>query len=267
MQNTLKFMLYNIRYGTGTGVSYHFPVPFAGYFRPSLKNTQRIVSFIKKQSPDIVGLVEVDDGSYRSRRINQAQWIADELNCDHIYETKYGAASWARHMPVLSRQGNAFITNQKVQTRQFHFLRTGIKKLIIELEFDSFVIFLVHLSIKYRHRQQQLGDLYSLFSSCRKPMIVAGDFNAFWGDHELQLFMAATQLMNPNKDCAPTFPSIAPRRQLDFILHSPSIRVCNFKVLPVKYSDHMPLICEFVVPPSHTPESENAEHVRARPAW
>jgi len=151
-------------------------------------------------------------------------------------------------VPVLNRQGNAFVTNRSIEAQQFHFFKTGIKKLVIELEFDNFVIFLVHLSLKYRHRQRQLTDLYALFSSVKKPMIVAGDFNAFWGMQELELFMAAGNLLNANTTGEPTFPSFAPRHQLDFVLHSPSIKMNRFAVCPVKFSDHRPVICEFEVP-------------------
>lgn len=248
MTSPIKFLLYNIRYGTGTGVAYHLPLPFTGYFRSSRRNTSRILSFIQKEKPDIIGLVEVDEGSYRSRRINQAEWIARELGYEHVYQSKYGEKSLARRVPVLNRQGNAFITNRSIEAQQFHFFKTGIKKLVIELEFDAFVIFLVHLSLKYRHRQQQLTDLYALFSSVKKPMIVAGDFNAFWGMQELELFMAAGNLRNANVEGAPTFPSLSPRRQLDFVLHSPSIAMRRFAVCPVKYSDHCPILCEFEVP-------------------
>ena len=248
MSASVKFLLYNIRYGTGTGMAYHLPFPFTGYFRSSIRNTGRILSFIKAEKPDIIGLVEVDEGSYRSHRINQAEWIARELGYEHVYQSKYGEKSLARRVPVLNRQGDAFITNRSIETQQFHFFKTGIKKLVIELEFDSFIIFLVHLSLKYRHRQHQLTDLYNLFSSAKKPMIVAGDFNAFWGMQELHLFMAAGNLVNANANDEPTFPSFAPRRQLDFILHSPSIEMKRFAVCPVKFSDHRPITCEFEVP-------------------
>ncbi len=248
MNTPVKFLLYNIRYGTGAGMAYHLPFPFTGYFRYSQRNTARILSFIKKECPDIIGLVEVDEGSYRSRSINQAQWIAQELGYEHVYQSKYGESSLVRRLPVLNRQGNAFITNRSIEARQFHFFDTGIKRLVIELEFDTFVVFLVHLSLKYRHRQRQLADLHSLFASVDKPMIVAGDFNAFWGYHELKLFMAAGNLLNANNDNEPTFPSRSPKRQLDFVLHSPEITMSRFAVCPVKFSDHCPIVCEFDVP-------------------
>jgi endonuclease/exonuclease/phosphatase family metal-dependent hydrolase len=246
--DTIKFLLYNIRYGTGTGLGYHLPLPFAGYFRPSVKNTSRIVDFIKENQPDIIGLVEVDEGSYRSGKINQAQWIAEELGYHPVHETKYGTQSLARKMPILNRQGNAFVTRRHVVAERFHFLETGMKRLVIELEFDNFVIFLVHLSLTFNSRQRQLTGLNRIFQGITKPIIVAGDFNALTGSGELELFMNAANLINANSEELPTFPSIMPWRQLDFILHSPEIQMQNFAVCPVRYSDHMPVLCEFSCP-------------------
>ncbi len=243
----MRFLLYNIRYGTGTGWDYHLPFPFSGYLRRTRKNLKKIGEFVKSERPDIIGLVEVDNGSYRSEKINQAEAIASELGQTHVYESKYAQSSMLSRMPVLREQGNAFITNQTIEAQGFHYFTEGLKRLVIQLDFDSFVIFLVHLSLVYRHRQYQLSGLYSLFSEVRKPMIVAGDFNAFWGDRELELFMAASGLHNANTRGWPTFPSRKPRRQLDFILHSPAIRMTNFRIPNVKYSDHMPLVCDFEV--------------------
>ncbi|MFO7974632.1 MAG: endonuclease/exonuclease/phosphatase family protein [Candidatus Hydrogenedentota bacterium] len=241
----MRFLLYNIRYGTGTGWEYHLPFPFSGYLRRTRENLKKIAEFVKSERPDIIGLVEVDSGSYRSEKVNQAAVIANELGHTHVYQSKYPQSSVLHRMPVLREQGNAFITNQTIEAQGFHYFTEGMKRLVIELEFESFVIFLVHLSLKYRHRQYQLSSLYSMFDEVNKPMVVAGDFNAFWGDKELDLFMAASGLLNANGRGLPTFPSRKPRRQLDFVLHSPAIRITNFRIPSVKYSDHMPLICDF----------------------
>lgn len=248
VSDSIKFMVYNIRYGTGTGLSYHLPLPFAGYFRQSHHNTSRITEFIKENHPDIIGLVEVDGGSYRTGKINQAQWIAQELDYHPVHETKYGEQSLARKLPILNRQGNAFLTRKEVIAQRFHFLETGMKRLVIELEFENFVIFLVHLSLSFNSRQRQLTDLHRRFHSVNKPKIVAGDFNALTGSGELELFMTAANLQNANREELPTFPSFRPWKQLDFILHSPEIQMQNFTVCPVQYSDHMPVLCEFSCP-------------------
>jgi endonuclease/exonuclease/phosphatase family metal-dependent hydrolase len=243
----MRFLLYNIRYGTGAGEDFHFPVPFSGYLRRTNTNLRRITEFIKTVQPDIVGLIEVDSGSFRSAGRNQAEIIADDLEHYHVYQSKYRPNALIRRLPVFSKQGNAFLTGQQIKTQTFHYFSEGIKRLVIELELEQCTIFLVHLSLKYRHRQNQLGDLYELIKQVKKPVIVAGDFNAYWGDQELQLFLGATGLENANKDSAPSHPSWAPRMQLDFILHSADITIRRFDIPHVHYSDHLPLVCDFDV--------------------
>ena len=80
--------------------------------------------------------------------------------------------------------------------------------------------------------------------------VVGRDFNAFAGKVELRDFMANLKLASANLSDLPTFPSRAPRWQLDFILHSPEIRVTHFEVARnVRRSDHLPLICDFEIRP------------------
>ena len=84
-----------------------------------------------------------------------------------------------------------------------------------------------------------------MVTAVNKPVIVAGDFNVLWGNRELQLFLAATGLKNANRNGEPSHPSRAPRRQLDYIFHSPEIKITDFQIPQVKFSDHTPLVCEF----------------------
>ena len=70
----MRFLLYNVRYCTGTGGRLH--LPWGGYLKRTSANLKRITAFIQSCHPDIVGLLEVDSGSYRSRRKNQAEVIA-----------------------------------------------------------------------------------------------------------------------------------------------------------------------------------------------
>jgi endonuclease/exonuclease/phosphatase family metal-dependent hydrolase len=115
----------------------------------------------------------------------------------------------------------------------------------LELELKDFTIFLLHLSLKYRHRQYQLQDLLEMIKDVKKPLIVAGDFNVLWGDRELALFLAASGLITANGEGHPSHPSRSPRRQLDYIFHSPDIRTADFNIPRIKLSDHAPLVCDF----------------------
>lgn len=243
----MRLLLYNIRYGVGAGASMHMPLPGAGYILGNQSVLPDITSFIKSTDPDIVGLIEVDTGSIRSRRINQAETIATELGMNSSYETKYGAKSLNQLLPIIRKQGNAFMAAPRVHGETFHYFDTGIKRLIIELEMDNFAVFLVHLSLKYRHRHLQLRKLYDLIADTKKPVIVAGDFNTFWGENEIYLFMRAAGLQSANVKSLPSYPSRSPRKELDFILYQDGIHVTHFEIPQVRHSDHLPLICDFEV--------------------
>lgn len=241
----MRLLLYNIRYAVGGGASMHMPLPGAGYVLGNKDVLPDITKFIKSVDPDIVGLIEVDTGSIRSRKVNQAEKIASDLDMNTSYETKYGSKSFNKMLPIVRKQGNAIMAAARVHGEKFHYFDTGIKRLIIELEMKDVALFLVHLSLKYRHRHLQLRRLYDLIAETEKPVIVAGDFNTFWGENEIYLFMKAAGLMSANPTGIPTYPSRAPRKELDFILYQDGIEVTGFEVPQVKYSDHLPLVCDF----------------------
>jgi endonuclease/exonuclease/phosphatase family metal-dependent hydrolase len=243
----MRLLLYNIRYGVGNGTTSPVPLPGARYLFAEAAELERITEFISSQKPDIVGLIEVDTGSMRSGRVNQAEKIADSLGHYSCYANKYGEGSFNQMLPIVRKQANAFLASPKVHGEHFHYFDKGIKRLIIELELDDVAIFLVHLSLKYRHRQLQLRHLYELVSKCKKPVVVAGDFNTVWGEDEIFLFMQAAKLNNANTERLPSYPTRRPRLELDFILHSHDISVTHFEIPKVPFSDHLPLICDFEV--------------------
>jgi len=222
----MRLLQYNIRYAVGGGASMHMPLPGAGYVLGNQSVLPDITKFIRSVDPDIVGLIEVDTGSIRSRKVNQAEKIAADLGMNTSYETKYGEKSLNKILPIVRKQGNAFLAARRVHGEKFHYFDTGIKRLIIELEMEDYAIFLVHLSLKYRHRHLQMRHLYDLIQATEKPVVVAGDFNTFWG-------------------YLPTYPSRSPRKELDFVLYQDGIEVTGFEVPDVRLSDHLPIICDF----------------------
>ncbi|MGB5623888.1 MAG: endonuclease/exonuclease/phosphatase family protein [Gammaproteobacteria bacterium] len=246
--STMRFLLYNIRYAAGAGPGFNLPVPGAGYLRGNRDNLIQIREFIKSLDADVVGLVEVDTGSIRTGMLNQAEIIAGELGHYTIYESKYGESSLNNRLPIVRKQGNAFLAAPRVHGERFHYFDTGIKRLIIELELEEVAIFLVHLSLKYRHRQSQLRHLHEFVTACDKPVIVAGDFNTFWGEDELYLFMQACGLTSANAGKLPSYPSQSPRKELDFILYGRGIELLDFQIPQVRFSDHLPLVFDFKVP-------------------
>lgn len=221
-------------------------MPWSGYFFGTRDHLEEIIHFLRETNPDVIGLIEVDAGSYRSGRLNQAQRIAESLGHYHTYRGKYPDTNHLlRRLPVLNKQGNAFISRDSITREHFHYVTRGMKRLVIELELDRVVFLLVHLALSYRTRQEQLREIKALVRGVDKPCVVAGDFNVFTGHGELELFMDAAGLRNAAPGLTPTFPSWKPKSGLDFILHTPDIRVTRFHAPHVVYSDHLPLVCDF----------------------
>ena len=235
----MRFLLYNIRYATGPRMH--------NFVRSSHRNLERIAGFLRGLEPDLVGLIEVDHGSYRSGGKNQAELLAESLGHYHSHSIKYGQESFWRRVPMVKTQGNAFLARDRIRNETFHFFKHGMKRLVIELELEHVVVYLVHLAVGGRTRHHQLSALYDLVKTTSRPCLVAGDFNMLWGEREIDLFLAATGLQNANTRGLPTYPSKNPHRHLDFVLHSKGIEVRDFQVPQVPFSDHLPVMVDFDV--------------------
>lgn len=244
----MKFVLYNIRYGTGGKVIYGGFLPYiTGYLSGTENHIKTIGEFLKKENPDVVGLVEVDLGSIRHGFKNQVEKLGEFLNHFNVQQVKYSDNSNFHKIPVLRNQGNAFLYKDNYTNTQFHHFDEGTKTLIIELELENVVFFLVHLALGSKTRLKQITQLYKLIKNAKKPVILGGDFNLMLGDVEIELFLAASGLVNPNNSNQPTFPSWNPSKHLDFILHSPEIKITEFSIPGVTLSDHLPLIIDFEI--------------------
>ena len=180
--------------------------------------------------------------------LNQAEHIAEQLGHYSTYQTKYGADSLNQFMPIVRKQGNAFLAAPHVHGERFHYFDTGIKRLIIELELDDVCVFLVHLSLKYRQRQYQLRSLHDLIVQVAQ----AGDRGRVTSTPSGARTRSTCSCAPP--DCAapiraglPSFPARVPRIELDFVLVSEDIEVTDFHVPDVRFSDHRPLVCDFSV--------------------
>ncbi|MGL4853753.1 MAG: endonuclease/exonuclease/phosphatase family protein, partial [Lentisphaeria bacterium] len=76
----MKILIYNIAYATGSPRSHSHAVLSAHRaLLPSNRQFALLKKFIIEQNPDIIGLIEVDFGSYRSAFSCQAHHIATNL--------------------------------------------------------------------------------------------------------------------------------------------------------------------------------------------
>jgi len=252
----MRLLLHNIQYGTGRLRRFAW---LATLLRTT-KHFPSITRFVRHMDPDIIGLAEVDSGSYRARRKNQAEELANHLAYYHCHRVKYPDEGFGRKVPVLNKQANAVLAREPILRTAFHDFESGFKSLAIEVELESVTLFLVHLALGIRARHRQLLELHDLIDGCRKPRLVAGDFNTLSGVWELHMFLKATGLKSANASHQPTFPSWAPCRELDFICYDPSITPTRFKIPRVALSDHLPLMFDFEVESHRRPAISDDGH-------
>ena len=183
---------------------------------------------------------------------NQATLLGRITRNNNVYQYKYEEDSQYMKFPMVRKQGNALLSKNPILREEFHYLDIGMKKLIIEVETEDVIVFLVHLALGGKTRQKQIVQLYDLVKNCKKPVIVAGDFNVFWGEEEIEMFLQASDLKNINTRKDPTFPSWNPKRELDFILCSKEIKVNSYEVIQTQLSDHLPILIDFDIVHNHS---------------
>ena len=240
----MRFLLYNIRYGTGRRTRR----AWMDMLRRTDNHFESITHFIRELEPDVVGLVETDSGSFRTKNMPQPQRLAEVIGHYHSFGVKYRQHGLLRRSPVFGKQGNAFLTRDAVQRETFHYFEHGFKRLVIELELQQANLFLVHLSLRRHVRRRQLDHLQQLVRTARKPCIVAGDFNVLLGPDELTDFLELAGLQRVNTENRPTYPSWDPQRVLDYVCYTPTITLRAFALPQVTLSDHLPLVCDFELP-------------------
>lgn len=240
----MKIMFYNIAYGTGMNGSWRqYIMQSWRFFWLPFKARRHIIEMIKKESPDILCLAEVDGGSFRNRFRSQAKYFAKKLLLPFYHsQTKYRKWSIWKLMTMIRKQEDAILSNKKGEF-VVHQLQSGMKKLVQEYIVDGISIFTVHLAVlSERVRKNQFKELAKIIKNCPRPHLVCGDFNIHNGLKEIKGFVRSTKLQRLVKQ--PTFPSFLPSRYLDIFFASPDVKVKDVGVVNVPYSDHLPIWVE-----------------------
>lgn len=253
----VRLICYNIEYCEGIeGIWYQY-LEFWKIFFPPKRLDQRIVEAIKKLNPDILTLIEVDTGSLRSRGKDEVKFFEEKLKMNSFVEkVKYPLQGWLRlfhHLPILDKQANAIVSKYKLTKVKYHVFHEGTKRMVIEATIKCprpVTLLAVHLALEKKTRSQQIQELINIVNNIKNPVILMGDFNTFNGEKEVNNLLKKTHLKDKislDKESLPlTEPAWHPSRRLDYILTSPQIKVKKYSVLHFPFSDHLPLMVDFV---------------------
>ena len=218
--------------------------------------TERLADVIAEEHPDVVCLLEVDQGSMRTITEGQVTRLAEMLTDRGLdyharADAKYGDGNVLGQLPVLSHLSNGLLVSDDLDAViEAHYLDTGPKRLVTEVRLGALSIFGVHLAMSGRGRRKQLDEIAAIVAE-RERVVVCGDFNAYDGLDAVQDALKDTGLVlhNPGETVPkrPLDSLVSETRTLDFFLASPEIAVSRCDVVDVQISDHRPVVMEFTV--------------------
>jgi endonuclease/exonuclease/phosphatase family metal-dependent hydrolase len=221
----------------------------------------RIARILDSHDADLVLLQEVDEGAPRSRELDLAREIAEQVGYPHLAvghnvslrKGRYGNATLSRH-PILT-QRNIDLTIGARKRRGCQHTRVALSRGGGRHELE---VFNLHLGLSARERQQQIGLLLASRELAalepQTPCLIGGDFNDWrallWPVFtELMGFRSATDRPGARGAGAPTYPSFSPLGALDRLYYKGSLRLLHARVCRLQLSrvasDHLPIIADF----------------------
>jgi endonuclease/exonuclease/phosphatase family metal-dependent hydrolase len=197
---------------------------------------------------DVIGLQEADAGSLRSGFLNQTRYLAEAAGMP------YWSHQPNRPVAKLSHTANGLISRiPPSAVLDYPLPGRGRGALLVRFGEGALALAVViaHLSLRAPTRARQLGFIAEILED-HPHAVLMGDLNTDPASAEMRQLFARTHLQPPTQP-TPTFPSWNPRRALDHILASPTVRLERVWTLPQAFSDHLALAAEVSLPSLDTP--------------
>jgi endonuclease/exonuclease/phosphatase family metal-dependent hydrolase len=231
--NWLSVMSYNIHHANPPS-------------KPNFIDIDAIAALINKHKPDIVALQEVDVNTRRSG-LNEAVTLAEKTKMNFYFAKAIDHDGGDYGVAILSRYT---LSNAKTHKLPTLAGTNGEPRVLatanITVNGKELTIACTHLDAQRSdtNRILQVNAIMEILKKEKKPVIIAGDFNATPGGtviNTLDKFFKRSCLQN----CAFTIPQIAPTKEIDFIAFKPNsaFTVQTHQVIDEKYaSDHLPVV-------------------------
>jgi endonuclease/exonuclease/phosphatase family metal-dependent hydrolase len=227
----LRVMTYNIH--TGIGIDKKLDL-------------KRIADVINRERPDLVGLQEVDRGVERTGRIDEIQELARLTRMEYAFANNlryqggwYGVAILSR-FPILATEHKLYRNRREAERRGF--IRAEVEVKGQRLNFVT-----THLDYQYSDgRLFEAEQLTEELDKCAGPLIVVGDLNDEPTGPAYKLLASRFSDTWTGNEGGLTFPSIKPRKRIDYVFlrGGERVEVGKATVLDSPASDHLPLLVD-----------------------
>ena len=236
----------------------------AGKDAAGTNSVRAIAALVRSIDPDVVLLQEVDRGTNRSGKVDQVQALIDATGYGGVFGRSLDYDGGQYGIAALSRNG--FVYNetvplpvQPVQERSggSHEPRAALVT-VARTPHGSLQAVTTHLDAS-GDEQYRLQEVTQLLIPVKArlgpvtPIVVGGDFNAEPQSAVLQKLRDAG-LRDAWAECGQgeglTYPADKPRKRIDYVFLTGSLRCTAARVIDTQISDHRPLLVTIVVPQS-----------------
>ncbi|GHB12376.1 endonuclease/exonuclease/phosphatase family protein [Salinicola rhizosphaerae] len=242
---TLRLLTCNLQVGIHTSAYHHYVTRSWQHLLPHPKRSSRLDAVASTLAGfDIVGLQEVDGGSFRSNHVNQVEYLARRSAFGFHFQ------QLNRDMGKMAQHSNGLLSRLTPSQIDEHRLPGMRGRGAIHARYgegpDALHVFVAHLALSQRGRARQLDYLSEIIAPLNH-VVVMGDLNATPEQLLSHPHFFKALDFNPLKPLL-SYPAWQPRRALDHILLSSTLEAGEPRVLDAMFSDHLPVAVNIHLP-------------------
>ena len=221
----VRVMTYNLHQGFDT----------AGWL-----GMEALAQQIEQQRPDVVALNEISRGWYIDGSVDMLTWLSQRLGMPYIFgpaaDSVWGSAILSRY--PIKEHGVGQLPRGGTQNRGYLWARVDVGG------GQELLVVATHLHQWETDHDIHVREVNALldFWAKRPGTIVVGDLNSWPDSPEMALFRAAGFLdsfAELGKGDGFTWPSYAPFERIDYIWHTPDLKVSDYANTQGTATDHL----------------------------
>jgi endonuclease/exonuclease/phosphatase family metal-dependent hydrolase len=148
--------------------------------------------------------------------------------------------------------GNLVLTKFTILEARSHRLTSvgeqrGLLEVKVAAPEAAVTVFCTHWGLSADERAVQAAETAALVNASAFPKLVCGDLNDVEESPSVAGFLSSASLRDLARDAgapAPTFPSDAPAKRIDYVLGTADVRAVRAAVVDSPASDHRPVVVE-----------------------
>ncbi|WP_129666272.1 endonuclease/exonuclease/phosphatase family protein [Phytoactinopolyspora endophytica] len=221
---------------------------------------QRVADLIEDEDADVVGLQEVDrHHSERSDFVDQAGWLAKELNMHVVYGANIDRDPLNPGEP-RRQYGTAILSNSPIISWDNTYLpkyegheQRGLLRARVVVRGVPVQVYNTHLQHNDAdERVEQAEAIKELIGTPDDSVVLLGDLNATPDAPEIKTLV--DELVDAWEEAGVgdgyTYPVEDPNRRIDYVLSSDDVVARSAAVVTTDASDHLPVHADLLLPGS-----------------